>query len=89
MRNPCPTAVSLIILKSIHPHPLSSLSNNPSEVQKHLGKLFDSMDALKFQMKGDKPTKVATHMVAKDKEVVEFPKLCNLDGESEIYIYVE
>ena len=55
--------------------------NNPSAVQKHLGKLFDSMNALKFKMNGDKPTKIGTHMIAKDKEVVEFPRQCNMDGE--------
>ncbi len=64
-----------------------SNGNNPSAVAKHLTKLFDSMSALKFEEDSEgNPTKTATAMYAKDGEFVEFPDICDCNGQVEVWL---
>ena len=64
---------------------LSSL--DPSQVARHLAKLFDSMAKLKFKEdEGGQPTKEALGMYSKDGEYVDFAKPCKCVGQVENWL---
>jgi len=49
------------------------------KVTRHLRKLFDNINDLKFEMdENSEPTKLAVGMYSKEKEYVDFDKSCNL-----------
>ena len=52
------------------------------KIAKHLTKLFDSMADLKFEQDGDdNDTKNALGMYSKDSEYVDFPEICDCNGQ--------
>ena len=52
------------------------------QIAKHLTKLFDSMASLKFEQDGDNnDTKNALGMYSKDGEYVDFPEICDCNGQ--------
>ncbi|XP_033732158.1 dynein beta chain, ciliary-like [Pecten maximus] len=64
-----------------------SNGNNPTAVQRHLTKLFDSMAKLKLiQDDQGNDTKTATLMWSKDGESVELDKECDLGGQVEVWL---
>ncbi|XP_031848127.1 dynein beta chain, ciliary [Nomia melanderi] len=63
-----------------------SNGNNPELVCKHLSKLYDSIANLLWKMDGDKPTKTATVMVAKDGEKMTIHGLCDCSGKVENWL---
>lgn len=52
---------------------------------RHLTKLYDSIAKLKFIQEGNKVTKMARGMFAKDGEYVEFNANCDCGGQVEVY----
>lgn len=58
-----------------------SNGNNPELVCKHLSKLYDSIAKLEWKMDGDKPTKIANVMVAKDGEKMNLHGTCDCNGK--------
>lgn len=60
----------------------SRLCPLPSQVGRHLAKLFDSIAKLKFKMDpNDKPLKVGVGMYSKEDEYVDFDKDCDCSGQ--------
>ena len=54
----------------------------PFKIAKHLTKLFDSMASLKFEKDDDdNNTKNALGMYSKDDEYVDFPEICDCNGQ--------
>ena len=52
------------------------------QIAKHLTKLFDSMASLKFEQDDDNnDTKNALGMYSKDGEYVDFPEVCDCNGQ--------
>lgn len=63
------------------------LCTNLPQVARHLAKLFDSMDRLKFEQGEDgEPTKQALGMWSKDGEYVDFNKPCKCVGQVETWL---
>ena len=58
-----------------------SQGNNPELVCRHLSKLYDSIAKLKWKMDGDKPTKHAIVMIAKDGENMSIYGTCDCSGK--------
>ncbi|XP_015433748.1 PREDICTED: dynein beta chain, ciliary-like [Dufourea novaeangliae] len=63
-----------------------SNGNNPELVCKHLSKLYDSIAKLQWKMDGDKPTKFAIVMVAKDGETMTLYGSCDCSGKVENWL---
>ncbi|NXT54658.1 DYH17 protein, partial [Pluvianellus socialis] len=64
-----------------------SNGNEPAEVSRHLSKLFDSLDKLKFKMSADKkPLKVGLGMFSRDEEYVPLDADCDLSGQVEVWL---
>ena len=63
-----------------------SNGNQPLLVARHLTKLFDSMAKLTMLTEDGAETITATHMTAKDGELVEFSEPCVCDGQVEIWL---
>lgn len=55
--------------------------NNPEMVCRHLGKLYDSIAKLQWKMDGEKATKFAIVMVAKDGEEMSLYGTCDCSGQ--------
>ncbi len=64
-----------------------SNGNEPEKVMRHLTKLFDSMAKLKLVPNGSGGfLKQSTAMFAKDGEFVDFPAMCDLSGQVEVWL---
>ncbi|XP_043280985.1 dynein beta chain, ciliary-like [Venturia canescens] len=63
-----------------------SNGNSPELVCKHLSKLYDSIAKLEWKMEGDKPTKIANVMVAKDGEKMNLHGTCDCNGKVEVWL---
>ncbi|NXU59271.1 DYH17 protein, partial [Turnix velox] len=64
-----------------------SNGNEPTEVSRHLPKLFDSLAKLKFKTSGEKkPLKVALGMFSQDEEYVPLDAECDLSGQVEVWL---
>ena len=65
-----------------------SNGNQPTKVERHLTKLFDSMARLKFIENPDTNdvTKDISGMWSKDGEYVDMSSECNLDGQVEVWL---
>ncbi|CAK8683563.1 unnamed protein product [Clavelina lepadiformis] len=64
-----------------------SKGTQPTEVTRHLRKLFDNIDNLRFEKDGDgEVTKTALGMYSKEKEYVDFDKVCELVGQVEAWL---
>lgn len=64
-----------------------SNGNNPPVVAKHLTKLFDNTEGLKFkQDSSGKATKIALGMYSKEKEYVDFFEDCDCNGPVEMWL---
>ncbi|XP_025892623.1 dynein heavy chain 17, axonemal [Nothoprocta perdicaria] len=64
-----------------------SNGNEPTEVSRHLSKLFDSLAKLKFRMGPDnKPLKIGLGMFSKEEEYVDLDKECDLSGQVEVWL---
>ncbi|XP_040542548.1 dynein axonemal heavy chain 17 isoform X5 [Gallus gallus] len=64
-----------------------SNGNEPTEVSRHLSKLFDSLAKLKFKMSPDKkPLKTALGMFSKEEEFVPLSAECDLSGQVEVWL---
>ncbi|RDD42081.1 Dynein beta chain, ciliary [Trichoplax sp. H2] len=64
-----------------------SNGNRPSEVARHLSKLFDSIARLKFEEdENGELTKVAIGMFSKDGEYVDFNTSCSCTGQVETWL---
>lgn len=54
----------------------------PSQVQRHLSKLFDNMAKMEFQLDAsEKPTKIGLGMYSKEDEYVVFSEPCDCNGQ--------
>ncbi|CAF94150.1 unnamed protein product, partial [Tetraodon nigroviridis] len=68
---------------------LDILSNgtNPHQIQKHLSKLFDNMDKMRFETDGEgNPTKTGLGMYSKEEEYVPFNQRCECTGKVEVWL---
>nr|CAB3238531.1 dynein beta chain, ciliary-like [Phallusia mammillata] len=63
-----------------------SKGTQPTQVTRHLRKLFDNINDLKFAEENGEPTKVALGMFSKENEYVEFDKPCELVGQVEVWL---
>ena len=64
-----------------------SKGNLPTEVARHLAKLFDNMARLKFKEDDDgKPMKIALGMYSKEGEYVDFSEPCECVGQVEVWL---
>eukprot|EP00058_Branchiostoma_floridae_P018235 XP_002603724.1 hypothetical protein BRAFLDRAFT_93046 [Branchiostoma floridae] len=64
-----------------------SKGTQPTQVARHLPKLFDNMARLKFQEDEDgNPTKTALGMYSKEGEYVDFPEPCECVGQVEAWL---
>ncbi|CAH1258196.1 DNAH17 [Branchiostoma lanceolatum] len=64
-----------------------SKGTQPTQVARHLPKLFDNMARLKFQEDEDgNPTKTALGMYSKESEYVDFPEPCECVGQVEAWL---
>lgn len=64
-----------------------SKGNQPTEVARHLSKLFDNMAKLKFQEEAaDEEIKVALAMYSKESEYVDFDAPCDCVGQVEVWL---
>nr|P39057.1 RecName: Full=Dynein beta chain, ciliary [Heliocidaris crassispina]BAA00827.1 dynein beta-heavy chain [Heliocidaris crassispina] len=64
-----------------------SQGNNPTQVQRHLSKLFDNMAKLKFKQDDEgNDTKLALGMYSKEGEYVDFDKECECTGQVEVWL---
>ena len=64
-----------------------SKGNFPTEVARHLAKLFDNMARLKFKEDSDgRPTKTALGMYSKEGEYVNFNEPCECVGQVELWL---
>ncbi|XP_014248489.1 dynein beta chain, ciliary-like isoform X2 [Cimex lectularius] len=73
-------------LSSVDLLDILSNSNNPEAVCKHLTKLYDSVSKLKFKSDGQKTTKSAIGMWAKDGEFVTIIGNCECSGQVEKWL---
>ncbi|XP_072167681.1 dynein beta chain, ciliary [Diadema setosum] len=64
-----------------------SNGNNPSLVQRHLSKLFDNTAKMKFKQDDEgNDTKEALGMYSKEGEYVDFDKVCECNGQVEVWL---
>jgi len=64
-----------------------SKGNQPTEVCRHLAKLFDNVANLKFTLNEDEqPTKEAIGMYSKENEYVAFNQTCDCSGQVEMWL---
>ncbi|XP_054000578.1 dynein beta chain, ciliary-like [Hylaeus anthracinus] len=63
-----------------------SNGNNPELVCKHLSKLYDSIANLEWKSNGDKRTKIAITMIAKDGEHMPIHGSCDCSGKVENWL---
>lgn len=55
---------------------------SPTQVSRHLSKLFDSLCKLKFRLDANgKPLKVGLGMYSREDEYVDFDRECDLSGQ--------
>lgn len=64
------------------PSVVSLQCSPPTQVSRHLSKLFDSLCKLKFRLDADKsPLKVGLGMYSKEDEYMDFDRECDLSGQ--------
>nr|XP_018673081.1 dynein beta chain, ciliary [Ciona intestinalis] len=64
-----------------------SKGTQPTKVTRHLRKLFDNINDLKFKLDEDgEPTKTALGMYSKEEEYVDFDEPCELVGQVEVWL---